>query len=118
MNKRTKGLLLIFGFFAVIFLVMVYVAVPKIAALTLPFRWGSIPLDQPRTLVIQYLGKPFDSSIALTDEWRAQRENGAYILKINYSKDSVASSYKLYFDYSLSFFHKEYLLVEKTGVNP
>ena len=118
MNKRKKGLLLIFGFVAVIFIIMVYVVVPKIAALTLPFRWGSIPLDQPRTLVVQYLGKPFNSSTPLSDEWRAPRENGEYILKVNYSKDSVASSYKLYFDYSLSFFHKEYLLVEKTGVNP
>ena len=113
MNKRTKGLLLIAGFAAVICIVMVYVAIPKMAALALPFRWGTVPLDQPRTLVRQYYGRPADTSVALTDEWRATRENGEYVLKINYGKDSIASAYQLYFNYRLSFFHKQYLLVEK-----
>jgi hypothetical protein len=113
MNKRTKGLLLVFGFFIVVFVIMVYVAIPKMAALALPFRWGTVPLDQPRTLVRQYYGRPADTSVALTDEWRAARENGEYVLKINYGKDSIATSYKLYFNYHLAFFSKQYLLVEK-----
>ena len=114
MNKRTKGLLIVAGAFALVFIVMVYAVIPKIAALTLPFRWGNVPLDQPRTLVRQYYGKPFDTSVALTDEWRATRQNGEYVLKVTYAKDTIAASYKLYFNYSLSFFHKQYLLVEKS----
>ncbi len=113
MNKPTKGLMIVAGAFALVFIVMVYVAVPKIAALTLPFRWGAVPLDQPRTLVRQYYGRPFDTTIALTDEWRATRQNGEYVLKVTYTKDSIAQAYKLYFNYSLAFFHKQYLLVEK-----
>ncbi len=113
MNKRTKGLLLVFGAFAVMFIIMVYVAIPKIAALSLPFRWGTVPLDQPRILVRQYFGRPADTSVAFTDEWRAKRENGEYVLRVTYGKDSIAASYKLYYNYSLYFFHKQYLIVEK-----
>jgi len=113
MNKRTKGLLLVFGFFAIIFIIMVYVAVPKMAALSLPFRWDRVPLDQPRTLVRQYYGRPADTTIALTDEWIARRNNSEYMLRVTYDSSNTAASYKLYFNYHPWFFKKQYLLVEK-----
>ncbi len=113
MNKRTKGFLILLCAFAAVFILTVYFLIPKAASLTLPYRWNSIPLEQTRGVVLQYLGRPEDTSIAYTDQWIARRDNGEYVLKINYSKDSVAANYKLYFDYKLYFFHKEYLLVEK-----
>ncbi len=114
MKKNIVGwVILVFAILAVC-LTAVYFIIPKAAAITLPFRWNSIPLDQKRDFVHQYFGQPADSlSEAFTDKWLAQRNNGQYVLKIHYTKDSISDGYKLFFNYKLSFFTKEYLLQEK-----
>ena len=113
MTKRTTGWVILLSVGVVIFVTAIYVVIPKAAGISLPFRWNSIPLQQKRTLVLQYFGTPADSTVALTDKWVAKRSNGEYVLKMRYTQDSVADSYQLYFDYKLFFFTKEYLLEEK-----
>jgi len=113
MKKRLTGLVILVCACAVIFGIAVFVIVPRAAGISLPYHWANIPLGQPRTLVHQYLGKPSDTTQALTDGWVAKRENGDYQLTLTYNSDSVSTAYKLYFNYHLGFFHKQYLLVEK-----
>ena len=113
MKKTVSGWVILLCISLFVFISAVYFIIPKAAAITLPFRWNSIPLQQKRALVLQYFGRPADSSVTFTDKWVAQRNNGAYILKIHYNADSLADGYKLYFDYKLYFFEKEYLLEEK-----
>jgi len=113
MNKRLKGLLVLLCASALVCCVMVFVIIPRTAALTLPYRWGNIPLGQPRTLLRQYLGKPADTLTQNMDAWVAKRENGEYLLNVTYNSDSSSTGYMLYFNYHLSFFHKQYLLVQK-----
>jgi len=114
MKKNIRGWVILVLASLVICLTAVYFIIPKAAAITLPFRWNSIPMDQKRELVHQYFGQPADStSEPFTDKWLAQRNNGQYVLKIHYTKDSIVEGYKLFFDYKLSFFTKEYLLQEK-----
>ncbi len=113
MSNRIKGLLILVFAAAVICCVIVFVIIPKAAAITLPYRWDNIPLRQPRSIIIQYLGKPSDSLAGLTDTWIAKRNQSDYELRLTYTTDTVSTSYKLYFNYHLGFFHKQYLLVEK-----
>jgi hypothetical protein len=113
MKKGIRGWVILVFACLVFFITAVYFIIPKAAGLSLPFRWNSIPLQQKRELVLQYFGKPADSSEAYIDQWVAQRDNGAYILKIHYDKDSLSDSYKLYYDYRLYFIHNQYLLKEK-----
>lgn len=113
MKKRYKALLLLVTAGIILFCIVVFILVPKAAAITLPYRWGNIPLHQHRSLVRQYLGIPTDTTIANTDKWAARRENGAYILSVAYNGDTTATSYTIYFNYHLGFFKKSFLLVEK-----
>ncbi|HWB27811.1 MAG TPA: hypothetical protein VG738_20200 [Chitinophagaceae bacterium] len=112
MNRRVKGLIVLVCACALIFGLIIFVLIPRAAAITLPYRWGNIPVGQPKAVVHQYLGNPA-SSIPGTDTWRASRESGEYELDLTYGTDSLAASYKLYFNYHLGFFHKQYLLVQK-----
>lgn len=113
MKKAIRGWLILLFIALVVFITALYFIIPKAAALTLPFRWNSVPLEQKRALVLQYFGRPADSSVAFMDKWVAQRDNGDYILTVHYTKDSVAEGYKLYFNYRLYFFHTQYLLQER-----
>jgi len=113
MNKRFKGLAILLVAVITLFCIIVFILVPKAAAITLPYRWGNIPLHQPRSMVRQYLGQPADTTAVLTDKWTARRESGEYVLNVAYANDTIAASYKIYFNYHLGFFKKNFLLVEK-----
>ena len=99
----------------ILFAFAVFVIIPRAVALTLPYRWDNIPVGQKRFVVHQYLGEPIkNNSSDTSEEWIAKRENGDYKLTVFYNpKNSVASHYKLVFDYHLSFFHKQYNLTPK-----
>ncbi|MBN9296157.1 MAG: hypothetical protein J0I41_04050 [Filimonas sp.] len=91
-----------------------FIAVPKAAKLTMPYRWGNVPLGQKRFLFHNYYGKPLNGdSASLTDKWRANRENGFYTLEVNYGQDSSAQHYKILFTYKVGFIKKEYNLMEQ-----
>ena len=113
MNKRFKGLAILIVGAITLFCIIVFILVPKAAAITLPYRWGNIPLHQTRSMVRQYLGQPVDTTAAQTDKWTARRENGEYVLTVAYANDTTAASYKIYFNYHLGFFKKNFLLVQK-----
>lgn len=113
MKKRYKTLLVLLIAGIALFCIVVFILVPKAAAITLPYRWGNIPLHQHRSLVRQYLGQPSDTTIAQTDKWTARRNNGEYLLSIAYAGDTTSASYTIYFNYHLGFFKKNFLLVEK-----
>lgn len=96
----------------------IFVIVPEAVSITLPYRWDNIPVGQKRFVLHQYLGEPAKSTSSLAEknneEWIAKRENGEYVLTVFYNpKDSVATNYKLVFDYHLWFFHKQYDLSPK-----
>jgi len=114
MKSSIRGWVILLVAMLAICITAIYFIIPKAAAISPPFRWNQIPLDENRVLVHQYFGMPVDTSEASTDKWIATRDNGAYILKIHYTKDSIADSYKLYFDYKLYFIKKEYLLKEQS----
>ena len=113
MKKRYKGLLILVIAGITLFCIVVFIMVPKAAAITLPYRWGNIPLHQQRGMVRQYLGQPSDTTTALVDKWTARRDNGEYLLTVAYADDTTAASYTIYFNYHLGFFKKNFLLVEK-----
>jgi hypothetical protein len=94
-----------------VILSMLFYFIPKAASLILPFKWDHIPLAQTRTIVWQYLGRPASSSFP-DDKWKAERDNGEYILNIHYKTDpdTVAESYTLDFIYKPGFFSKTYRL--------
>ncbi len=116
MKKRWQPLLAVLLCWVLFSFSAIYFFIPKAAALTLPYRWNHIPLGQPRSSVLQYLGKPASADkLQLTakgDIWKAERNNGEYILKIQYNinTDTVAQNYTLDFRYKLGFFHKTYHL--------
>src|SRR3954447_15265839 len=101
----------IFILFLVVALSLIFYFIPKAAGIILPFKWDHIPLAQPRTTVLQYLGKPANTEFPM-DTWKAERENGEYILNIYYKKntDTISESYTLNFIYKLGFFSKKYQL--------
>lgn len=101
----------IFILLALVVLSMVFYFIPKAAAVILPFKWDHIPLAQTRTTVLQYLGKPAHTAFP-NDTWKAERENGEYLLNIRYTTDpdTVAETYTLDFVYKLGFFSKTYHL--------
>lgn len=113
MKRRYKMLLVLVFAGVALFCVIVFILVPKAAAITLPYRWGNIPMHQQRSLVRQYLGMPADTTVAPTDKWTARRENGEYVLNVAYAADSTSASYTIHFNYHLGFFKKDFLLVEK-----
>src|SRR5690349_20226604 len=93
------------GIFILLLLVisaMVFYFIPKAAGIILPFKWDHIPLAQTRTSVLQYLGKPANTAFP-NDSWKAERENGEYVLNIHYetNTDTIAESYTLDFIYKL-----------------
>src|SRR3954451_1839379 len=97
--------------FLLVILSMVFYFIPKAAGIILPFKWDHIPLAQTRTTVFQYLGKPVITAFPL-DSWKADRENGEYLLHVHYKADpdTIADSYTLDFVYKLGFFSKTYHL--------
>jgi len=113
MKKRYKFILILVIAGITLFCTVVFILVPKAAAITLPYRWGNVPLHQPRVLVRQYFGRPTDTTKAFTDKWTARRDNGEYVLSVAYGNDTTASSYTIHFNYHLGFFKKDFLLVEK-----
>ncbi|HVX50849.1 MAG TPA: hypothetical protein VHB48_11865 [Chitinophagaceae bacterium] len=112
MKKRFRGAVILLCGCALVLGMVIFVLVPRAAAITLPFRWGNIPLHQPKAIVHQYLGRPAEVTDS-TDTWRAGRDNGEYQLYVTYAPDSSSVSYKIFFHYHLGFFHKQYLLVQK-----
>src|SRR3954453_18567214 len=101
----------IFVLFLLVALSMIFYFIPKAAGIILPFKWDNIPLAQTRSTVLQYLGKPANTAFP-NDTWKAERENGEYILNIHYktNTDTISESYTLYFIYKLGFFSKKYQL--------
>jgi len=115
MKKSVRGWVVLLCASLLFFISALYFIIPKAAAITLPFRWNRVPLQQKRPVVLQYFGNPADSSVRLTDKWVAPRNNGTYVLVIKYSADSLAQGYQLYFNYKWYFLEKDYLLFEEKG---
>lgn len=102
----------------ILFAFAVFIIVPKAVAITLPNRWDNLPIGQKQFVLHQYLGEPVKNASLLpgstTEEWIAKRDNGEYVLTVFYNpKDSIATNYKLVFNYHLGFFHKQYDLTPK-----
>lgn len=96
----------------------VFFAIPRAAGLTLPFRWGYIPLGQKRFAMEQYLGRTTAVDSVTPGTYREQRiayrKNGEYTLNLYYSAtDTTVTGYSIYFTYRMGFFHKQYLLKEE-----
>jgi len=95
---------------------MIFFFIPKAAGITLPYRWNNIPLEQPRQVVLQYLGKPVTTDVTAImkngETWVSERNNGEYLLNIQYviNADTIAKKYSLDFVYKLGFFKKVYHL--------
>jgi hypothetical protein len=92
---------------------IIFYFIPKTAGIILPYRWDHIPVGQKRSTVLQYLGRPADSLGSVkADIWKTERDNGEYILNIDYkiNGDTIANSYTLDFTYKLGFFEKTYHL--------
>lgn len=113
MKDRGAYIVILFTILIGLLIAVIFFIIPKAAAISLPYKWNRIPVDQKREIVLQYLGKPEKPSISAGDEWLATRENGAYVLTVFYNSDSVATNYKLIFNYKLGFFHKQYDLTKK-----
>ncbi len=93
----------------------VFFAIPRAAGLTLPYRWGYIPLGQKRFTMEQYLGRTTAVDAATPGIYKEQRiayrKNGEYTLTLLYNtQDTTVQSYTIHFTYRLGFFHKQYLL--------
>lgn len=113
MKDKAPYIIILLFLVTALFVFVVYIAIPKAAALTLPYKWSNVPLAQKQIIVHQYLGKPTNAnSITQEEQWVEMRENGEYVLTVFY-KDSVANNYSLIFYYHLSFFHKNYDLKPK-----
>ncbi len=95
--------------------------IPKAAALALPYRWDKIPVNQSRSIVMQYLGKPaiIDTLqfVEKGDTWKVERDDGIYFLNIQYriAEDTIAKKYFIGFLYKPGFFKKMYHLKEMRG---
>jgi hypothetical protein len=103
-------------FYAGIFLFAQYV-VPKLAILTIPFKWRHIPVGESRETVHEYLGLPLKDSfnISQKDIWENTRErNKKYVLEIVYNKDTLAQSCKLYYRAGVLGFTQNYCLQSDT----
>jgi hypothetical protein len=111
MKKGWNRIILLLAALMAIACLCIFVLIPKAANLTLPYRWNRIPLGEKRDITHQFFGKPADTA-PQSDTWKAERDNGYYLLHIDFDKDSVAQQYHLYFHYKLGFFNKEYLLNE------
>jgi hypothetical protein len=101
----------IFILFLVVALSLIFYFIPKAAGIILPFKWDHIPLAQNRNTVLQYLGTPANTAFP-NDTWKAERDNGEYILNMHYKTDpdTIADKYTLDFIYQLGFFSKTYHL--------
>ncbi len=114
-SRRTRYLWAVLAALLLLALLTLYMAIPRAASLTKPYRWTHIPLGHPRSLLHQYLGAAAtpDSVYSQThqDEWITYRSKGQFRLQVQYNANSIATGYKLWFTYRLGFFKKEYLLV-------
>ncbi|RFM28145.1 hypothetical protein [Deminuibacter soli] len=94
-----------------------FIAIPKTASLSLPYRWSHIPLGYKRSLLHQYFGHTTSNDTTFTpsqpDEWIAYRRNGLYRLVMHYNQDSLSTHYQVWYTYKLGFFHKSYILKEE-----
>lgn len=113
--KRKKPYLIAITIAAIVMACLAwFVLIPKTAALTLPYRWNHIPVGYQRFMLHQYFGHTINGDSAYqasrTDEWIAYRTNGDYRLVVQYTKDSLSSSYEIWYRYKLGFLHKSYLL--------
>lgn len=82
--------------------------IPASAKMMLPFKWNRIPLNQKREVVTGYLGTPSNRKYeaASSDTWLLRKSNYEYVLTINYSKDTVAKSFSIQYNFSNILFHK------------
>lgn len=114
-NKKNYFIAIILGLL-VLLLLTLFVAIPRGAALTVPYKWRNIPLGYQRNILHQYLGNTTTPDTVYTathrDEWIAYRNNGLYQLQVQYGTDSIATHYQLWFTYRLGFIRKKYLLKE------
>jgi len=108
MKDRRAYIIILFIILIGLVATVLFFVIPKAAAISLPYKWNHIPIDQKRVFVHQYLGKPEKDNMSNGDEYTAGRTNGTYVLTIFYNKDSVATNYNLVFNYKLGFFHKQY----------
>ena len=113
MKDRGAYIIILFAILVGLLIAVIFFIIPKAAAISLPYKWNRIPVDQKRFVVHQYLGKPEKENISAGDKWFSSRENGAYVLTVFYDKDSLATNYKLVFNYKLGFFRKQYDLTNK-----
>lgn len=94
------------------FFFALFVAVPRAASVTLPYRWNGVPLGARREVLLQYLGQPVRGGGEATgDDWMARRSNGSYLMQVEY-RDSLSAHYRLLFNYRLGWIRKTYLLRE------
>ena len=64
--------------------------------------------DQKREVVTGYLGTTSNHNyeVVNNDTWIVRKNDYKYILTINYSKDTVAKSYSIQYEFSNTLFHK------------
>ena len=112
-NKMTYLYVLLIALVAILAFTF-FVVVPKVAMITLPYKWNHVPLGQKRDLAWQYFGKPVNADTLFTifkkDEWLAKRSNGEYELTLSYGKDTTVQQYTLQFHYNLGLIHATYHL--------
>ena len=114
MKNKWPYLYILLGALVLVSAFTFLVVIPKVAVITLPYKWNHIPLGQKRMVAWQYFGKPSDADTSFdmskSDEWLAKRSNGEYLLTINYDKDTIVHNYKLVFHYKLGILHTTYHL--------
>ncbi len=98
-----------------VFLIVAYwliflFAVPKMSEAFIPYQWKQVPLGKKRSVVLDYLGTPKDTT-AVTDEWRKSiTQEKTYVLTIQYNKDTIAEKYKLAYRFEFLWMKHEVLL--------
>lgn len=84
--------------------------IPKTATLTVPQKWKSLPLRQSKTIIHAYLGDPVWGKDSTYEEWLGGVKGKTYVLRIDYSSDTIASGFSIRYHYQNRFADRNYLI--------
>ena len=85
-------------------------AIPKTAAWNIPYKWKNLPVNQPRNLVLEYMGNPASTGLPLIDRWYKGTYKRNYCLTVYYSKDSTMTAASIAFQHESWLGTKRYVL--------
>lgn len=116
MRKWFISISILFLLATVVYGAVYFWIIPASAKLMVPFKWNRVPLNQKREVVTGYFGTPSNHNYnrGTSDTWIVKKNNYEYILRVNYSKDTLAKSFSIQYKFSNSFFYKTGTIVSST----